>query len=130
MQEMDAKRSTKLPQRESTEENDRADTLSDACQVGDTDGDVPVTQSTQTKSAEAPEATQEAPLVFIFQFSAFTVHNDSNSGYSLRPRRLRDADFGRDFDLEDRLERLDRLPSRSPGLPSAVSAAPSPPATL
>ena len=35
MQEMDAKRSTKLPQRESTEENDRADTLSDACQVGD-----------------------------------------------------------------------------------------------
>ena len=45
MQEMDAKRSTKLPQRESTEENDRADTSSDACQVGDTDGDVPVTQS-------------------------------------------------------------------------------------
>ena len=62
MQEMDAKRSTKLPQRESTEENDRADTLSDACQVGNTDGDVPVTQSTLTKSAEAPEATQEAPL--------------------------------------------------------------------
>ena len=47
MQEMDAKRSTKLPQRESAEENDRADTLSDACQVGDTDGDVPVTQSTR-----------------------------------------------------------------------------------
>ena len=63
MQEMDAKRSTKLPQRESAEENDRADTLSDACQVGDTDGDVPVTQSTPTKSTEAPEATQEAPLV-------------------------------------------------------------------
>jgi len=49
MQEMDAKRSTKLPQRESTEENDRADTSSDACQVGNTDGDVPVTQSTETK---------------------------------------------------------------------------------
>ena len=65
MQEMDAKRSTKLPQRESAEENDRADTLSDACQVGDTDGDVPVTQSTQTKSAEAPEATQEAPLQIL-----------------------------------------------------------------
>ena len=63
MQEMDAKRSTKLPQRESTEENDRADTSSDACQVGNTDGDVPVTQSTQTKAAEAPEATQEAPLI-------------------------------------------------------------------
>ena len=66
MQEMDAKRSTKLPQRESTEENDRADTLSDACQVGNTDGDVPVTQSTQTKSAEAPEATQEAPLLYEY----------------------------------------------------------------
>ena len=65
---MDAKRSTKLPQRESTEENDRADTSSDACQVGNTDGDVPVTQSTQTKSAEAPEATQEAPLVTFSQF--------------------------------------------------------------
>ena len=63
MQEMDAKRSTKLPQRGSAEENDRADTSSDACQVGNTDGDVPVTQSTETKSAEAPEATQEAPLV-------------------------------------------------------------------
>ena len=67
MQEMDAKRSTKLPQRESTEENDRADTSSDACQVGNTDGDVPVTQSTETKSAEAPEATQEAPLSIILQ---------------------------------------------------------------
>ena len=65
MQEMDAKRSTKLPQRESAEENDRADTLSDACQVGDTDGDVPVTQSTLTKSTEAPEADQEAPLVSL-----------------------------------------------------------------
>ena len=65
MQEMDAKRSTKLPQRESAEENDRADTLSDACQVGNTDGDVPVTQSTETKSAEAPEATQEAPLSIL-----------------------------------------------------------------
>ena len=63
MQESGAKRPAKLPQRESDEENDRADTLSDACQVGDTDGDVPVTQSTPTKSTEAPEATQEAPLV-------------------------------------------------------------------
>ena len=65
MQESGAKRPAKLPQRESTEENDRADTLSDACQVGDTDGDVPVTQSTLTKSAEAPEATQEAPLLSL-----------------------------------------------------------------
>ena len=62
MQESGAKRPDKLLQRDCTEENDRADTLSDACQVGDTDGDVPVTQSIQTKSAEAPEATQEAPL--------------------------------------------------------------------
>ena len=62
MQESGAKRPAKLPQRESAEENDRADTSSDACQVGNTDGDVPVTQSTETKSAEAPEATQEAPL--------------------------------------------------------------------
>ena len=69
-EEMDAKRPTKLPQRESAEENDRADTLSDACQVGDTDGDVPVTQSTPTKSTEAPEATQEAPLI---NFSDFRV---------------------------------------------------------
>ena len=44
MQESGAKRPAKLPQRESDEENDRADTSSDACQVGDTDGDVPVTQ--------------------------------------------------------------------------------------
>ena len=63
MQEMDAKRSTKLPQRESTEENDRADTLSDACQAGDADGDVPAHQSTTTNPAEAPEGTQEAPLL-------------------------------------------------------------------
>ena len=62
MQEMDAKRSTKLPQRESAEENDRADTLSDACQEGEADGDVPAHLSKMTKSAEAPEATQEAPL--------------------------------------------------------------------
>ena len=65
MQEMDAKRSTKLPQRESAEENDRADTLSDACQEGEADGDVPAHLSKMTKSAEAPEATQEAPLLHV-----------------------------------------------------------------
>ena len=63
LQESGAKRPAKLPQRESTEENDRADTLSDACQDGEADGDVPAHQSKMTKSAEAPEATQEAPLV-------------------------------------------------------------------
>ena len=78
MQESGAKRPAKLPQRESAEENDRADTLSDACQVGNTDGDVPVTQSTQTKSAEAPEATQEAPLLtklsYLPTYHTCTVH--------------------------------------------------------
>ena len=68
MQEMDAKRSTKLPQRESTEENDRADTLSDACQEGEADGDVPAHLSKMTKSAEAPEATQEAPLFIKYDY--------------------------------------------------------------
>ena len=63
MQESGAKRPDKLLQRDCTEENDRADTLSDACQVGITDGDVPVSQSKLTKSAEAPEACQEAPLI-------------------------------------------------------------------
>ena len=63
MQESGAKRPGKLLQRDCTEENDRADTLSDACQVGITDGDVPVSQSKLTKSAEAPEASQEAPLL-------------------------------------------------------------------
>ena len=86
MQEMDAKRSTKLPQRESAEENDRADTLSDACQVGNTDGDVPVTQSTLTKSAEAPEATQEAPLpMYPFSLCRSSCNTDSKAQYSLLP---------------------------------------------
>ena len=62
MQESGAKRPAKLPQRESAEENDRADTLSDACQAGEANGDVPAHQPKMTKSAEAPEATQEAPL--------------------------------------------------------------------
>ena len=53
MQETGAKRPAKLPQRESTEENDRSDTLSDACQVANTDGDVRVTQSTLTNLAHA-----------------------------------------------------------------------------
>ena len=70
MQESGAKRPAKLPQRESTEENDRADTLSDACQDGEADGDVPAHQSKMTKSAEAPEATQEAPLHINMQHAA------------------------------------------------------------
>ena len=62
MEESGAKRPAELPQHEGNEENDRADTLSDTCQVGDTEGDVPVHLSKLTKPAEAPEATQEAPL--------------------------------------------------------------------
>ena len=67
MQESGAKRPAKLLQRDSAAENDRADTLSDACQEGEADGDVPAHLSKMTKSAEAPEATQEAPLVIYGQ---------------------------------------------------------------
>ena len=62
MQESGAKRPAKLPQRESDEQNDRADTPSDACQEGEADGDVPAHLSKMTKPADAPEATQEDPL--------------------------------------------------------------------
>ena len=64
MQESGAKRPAKLPQRESAEENDRADTLSDACQcqAGEAEGDVPAHQSTTTRPAEVPEVSQDAPL--------------------------------------------------------------------
>ena len=65
MQESGAKRPAKLLQRNSTGENDRADTSSDACQVGDTDGDVPVTQWTSMNPAQAPEATQGAAIIPI-----------------------------------------------------------------
>ena len=62
MQESDAKRPAELLQRDCTGENDRAVTLSDACQAGDADGDVPAHQSTTTNTAETPEGTQETPL--------------------------------------------------------------------
>ena len=62
MQESGAKRPAKLLQRESTEENDRADTLSDACQEGAADGDVPAHLSKTTNPAEVPELAQDAPL--------------------------------------------------------------------
>ena len=63
MQESGAKRPAKLLQRESTEENDRADTSSDACQEGAADGDVPAHLSPTTNPAEVPELAQDAPLV-------------------------------------------------------------------
>ena len=69
MQESGAKRPAKLLQRESTEENDRADTLSDACQAGEAEGDVPAHPSTTTKLAEVPEFSQDAPLQFFIRNS-------------------------------------------------------------
>ena len=62
MQESGAKRPAKLLQRNSTEENDRADTLSGACQVGDADGDVPAHPSKTTELAQTPESSQETPI--------------------------------------------------------------------
>ena len=62
MQESGAKRPAKLLQRNSTEENDRADTLSSAYQVGDADGDVPAHQSTTTDLAQTPESPQETAI--------------------------------------------------------------------
>ena len=80
MQESGAKRPAKLPQRESAEENDRADMPSDACQEGEADGDVPAHLSKMTKSAEAPEATQEAPLLtLILCLSYFHLFHSSDS---------------------------------------------------
>ena len=82
MQESGAKRPAKLPQRESDEENDRADSKSDACQEGEADGDVPAHQSKMTKSAEAPEATQEAPL----GYSALNLPRGGACSVAGRPR--------------------------------------------
>ena len=62
MQESGAKRPAKLLQRNSTEENDRADTPSDACQVGDADGDVPAHPSKTTELAQTPESSQETAI--------------------------------------------------------------------
>ena len=76
MQESGAKRPAKLPQRESDEENDRADTLSDACQAGEADGDVPAHQSKMTKSAEAPELAQDAPLLTFRQIIIIIMLNE------------------------------------------------------
>ena len=63
MQESGAKRPAKLLQRNSTEENDRADTSSDACQVGDADGDVPAHPSKTTELAQTPESSQETAII-------------------------------------------------------------------
>ena len=65
MQESGAKRPAKLPQRESTEENDRADTLSGVTQAGDADGDCPAYQSEASNAAEIPDIVQAAPLGMI-----------------------------------------------------------------
>ena len=86
MQESGAKRPDKPLQRDCTEENDRADTLSDACQVGITDGDVPVSQSKLTKSAEAPEATQEDPLMANNDWSSPSATQKANADISTLPK--------------------------------------------
>ena len=62
MQESGAKRPDKLLQRNSTEENDHADTSSSACQVGDADGDVPAHPSKTTELAQTPESSQETAI--------------------------------------------------------------------
>ena len=70
MQESGAKRPDKLLQRNSTEENDRADTSSSACQVGDADGDVPAHPSKTTELAQTPESSQETAIVPLFAMVA------------------------------------------------------------
>ena len=77
MQESGAKRPAKLLQRNSTEENDRADTSSDACQVGDADGDVPAHPSKTTELAQTPESSQETAIVTVKV--TLTANSESNS---------------------------------------------------
>ena len=72
MQESGAKRPAKLLQRNSTEENDRADTPSDACQVGDADGDVPAHPSKTTELAQTPESSQETAIITKLSTQHFT----------------------------------------------------------
>ena len=62
MDEIGAERLDNLPSPISTGENERADTLSDACQEGNADGDGPACPSVDPKPAELPEFSQEAPL--------------------------------------------------------------------
>ena len=63
MDESGAKRPAKLLQRDCAEGNDRADTLSGACQAGDAEGDVPAHQSTTTNHTQAHEAPQETAIL-------------------------------------------------------------------
>ena len=80
MQESGAKRPAKLLQRDNTEGNDRADTLSDACQAGDADGDVPAHQSKTTDLAQTPESSQETAIIrYTYYLSAVTRPTYFNS---------------------------------------------------
>ena len=83
MQESGAKRPAKLLRRNSTEENDRADTLSSACQVGDADGDVPAHPSKTTELAQTPESSQETAIFIDDAFS----HRLSVFGTTVRHTR-------------------------------------------
>ena len=77
MQESGAKRPAKLLQRDSAAENDRADTLSDACQEGEADGDVPAHLSTSTIPAQAPESSQETARNTVEASHSFINFNGS-----------------------------------------------------
>ena len=74
MDESGAKRPDKTLQRDCAEGNDRADTLSGACQAGDAEGDVPAHQSTTTNHAQAPESPQETAIVCIPGHPGTRVH--------------------------------------------------------
>ena len=80
MDESGAKRPAKLLQRDRAEGNDRADTLSGACQAGDAEGDVPAHQSTTTNHAQAPESPQETAIFIVYE----RAHLIANSERFLR----------------------------------------------
>ena len=77
MDESGAKRPAKLLQRDCAEGNDRADTLSGACQAGDAEGDVPAHQSTTTNHAQAPESPQETAIIIMISDFSFSVISNS-----------------------------------------------------
>ena len=58
MNEECAKRLGNLPSQVSIDENDRADTLSDACQAGNDDGDDPSCPTDASNAAETPDTVQ------------------------------------------------------------------------
>ena len=90
MQESGAKRPDKLLQRNSTEENDRADTSSSACQVGDADGDVPAHPSKTTELAQTPESSQETAIITKQEYDTFETPYIK---LQIQEETLEDSDF-------------------------------------